>query len=72
MEKQKNSILVYVLQDILGQQTHAVGINLTLSLIYDCIEECAIDLNKHKLLRWCGDGRIFKEFRLVTELKPKR
>ena len=45
--RKKDGVLVCVLQDTLGQQTHAVEINLTLSLIYDCMEECAFDLNKH-------------------------
>ena len=66
----KDGILVCVLQDNLGQLTHAIGINLKLRLIYDYMEECAFDLNKHNLSRCCGDGRIFKEFRLITESKP--
>ena len=35
--KEKNGIYICVLKDEEGGQTHAVGVNLILGLVYDCM-----------------------------------
>ena len=50
---------------------HVVGTNLKLSLLYDCMEECALVLNKHNLPHCCSNGKKFNEFLFLAKLKPK-
>ena len=55
----KDGILICVLEDDQGGHTHAVGMNLKLELIYDCMEPYELVLNKDNLSRCCGDGKRF-------------
>ena len=64
-------MLICALKDEQGGHTHAAGIELRLSLIYDCMEEYALVLNIHDLSSCWGDGHKFKEYLSVAELKLK-
>ena len=67
----KDGILIGVLKDEHGGRTHAVGSNMKLGLIYDCMEHYEFFLNIDTLSRFCGDGKKFSSFSFHAELKPK-
>ena len=49
LEGKNDSILVCVLKDEQGGHKHTFGMNLKLGLIYDCMEQCELVLNKDNL-----------------------
>ena len=51
--------MICILKDEQGGHTHAVGFDLELRLIYDCMEQCELVRNKNHLSHCCGDGKKF-------------
>ena len=66
-----DGILICVLKDEQGGQTHTVGMNLKLGLFYDCMEQYELVLIIDNLSSCCGDGKKFRSFSLHAELKQK-
>ena len=69
--KEKNGIYICVLKDEEGRQSHTVGMNLELGLIYDCMKTHELVLSIDHLSRCCGNGKNLKSFMIQAELKPK-
>ena len=69
LKGKKDSIYICVLKDEEGGNIHAVGINLKLGLIYDCMETHELVLNIDNLSRCCGNGKKLKPFMIQAKLK---
>ena len=63
--------MITVLYDNHGNRSHTIGINVELRKIYDCIENCIMDLNKDSLSQYCGPNCVFEFFEFMAVLKDK-
>ena len=65
-------LFIMVLQDTSGGNTHAIGINRRLNVIYDCMETHEIQLNIENLSKYCGPNRDFDKFCHIAELRDNK
>ena len=60
-------LFVATLEDVYGESTHTVGINLDMRKIYDCMELVVHNLSLKSLFHCCGD-KEFKSFKEICKL----
>ena len=68
----KEGLVMAVLHDNHGNRSHTIGINIELRKIYDCMENCILDLNQDSLSQCCGPHCIFEKFEFTAVLKDNR
>ena len=69
LNEKKEGLCVILLQDMIGNQSHAVGIDVNKQLIYDCMEEKPLFLNVNNLSICCGSNTVFSSIAVAGELK---
>ena len=70
IQKKETVLLVVQLQDTVGNNSHAVGINIAKRMIYDCQENSALPLSLDNLSHCCGRNRTFARFYHYCEICP--
>ena len=69
--KKKETVLLLVqLEDTVGNNSHAVGINVAKRMIYDCQESSALPLSLDNFSHCCGPNRTFARFYYYCEICP--
>ena len=63
---------IVVLEDKCGGNTHTIGINIGLNVIFDCIETHKLKLNHRNLSKCCAPKSDFVKFWYTAELKDNR
>ena len=71
IDELQEGMFVAILQDKNGGSSHAIGIDASKKLIYDCLEEKALPLNKGNLSICCGPNNEFHRIEFVGEIKMK-
>ena len=71
IDELQEGMFVAILQDKNGGSSHAIGIDASKKLIYDCLEEKALRLNKGNLSICCGPNNEFHRIEFVGEIKMK-
>ena len=71
VEELQEGMFVAILQDKNGGSSHAVGVDASKKLIYDCLEERALPLNKGNLSICCGINKEFNRIKFVGQIKMK-
>ena len=70
IEKKKTVLLVVQLMDLVGNNCHAVGINIEKRMIYDCQEKNALPLSLKNLSYCCGPNRTISHFYHYCDICP--
>ena len=68
----KEGLVMSVLHDNHVNKSHTIGINVKLRKIYDCMENCILDLNKDSFSQCCGTNYVFAKFGFTAVLKDNR
>ena len=72
LNRMKEGLVMAVLHDNHGNRSHTIGINIELRKIYDCMENCILDLNQDSLSQCCGPHCVFEKFGFTAVLKDNR
>ena len=68
----KCGYFVGILRDKSGGRSHAISIDISKRIIYDCMEKSVLKLNMDSLNQCCGKDRKFDKFEIVAELNKYR
>ena len=71
LKERSEGLFVAVLMDDNGNMSHAVGIDVSKQVIYDCMEEKILELNNDNLCTCCGGNATFHHIAIAGELKRK-
>ena len=71
LKERSEGLFVAVLKDDNGNMSHAVGIDVSKQVIYDCMEEKILELNNDNLCTCCGVNATFDHIAIAGELKKK-
>ena len=72
LKERSEGLFVAVLKDDNDNMSHAVGIDVSKQVIYDCMEEKILELNNDNLCTCCGGNATFDHVAIAGELKRKR
>ena len=72
LNEKKNDLFVTILEDETGSVSYAVGINIGRRLIYDCMKQNSLVLNKGNLSICCGANSIFRRINTAAKLNLKQ
>jgi uncharacterized protein Veg len=69
LKEKKEGLFVVVLEDTVGIQQHAVGIDVGNNMIYDCMEDETLSFTQDNLSICCGRDAVFRSMKVGCELK---
>ena len=72
LEGVTGGLVIVVLQDTCGGNTHTIVINRALNVIYACMETHEIQLNHGNLSKCCGPNREFELFYHTEEIRDNK